>query len=90
MDLAREVSSKHPDIEIAVSSIVCRADDENLNSMIPTVNKTLQKFCRQNGWAFIDNSSLNSEHLNLSKLHLNRTGTTMLASHFISFIRGEE
>ena len=89
VDLVRDISVNHPNIDIAVSSIVSRADHQVLNAMIPTVNKTLQKFCRQNGWAFIDNSSLNSEHLNGSKLHLNKSGTALLAKHFISFLRGE-
>ena len=37
---------------------------------------------------FIDNSSLDKTSLNGSKLHLNAKGSAILASHFISFIKG--
>ena len=89
MDLARRVSFQQPDIEIAISSVVSRTDDGELDQMIPDVNKILQKFCRQNDWNFIDNSGINADHLNRSKLHLNKSGSALLARHFISFVRGE-
>ena len=90
VDLAREVSFQQPDIEMcAISSVVSRTDDGELDQMIPDVNKILQKFCRQNDWNFIDNSGINSDHLNRSKLHLNKSGSALLARHFISFVRGE-
>ena len=89
VDLARGVSFQQPDIEIAISSVVSRTDDGELDQMIPDVNKILQKFCRQNDWNFIDNSGINADHLNRSKLHLNKSGSALLARHFISFVRGE-
>ena len=88
--LVQEIKSDHPDIDIAVSGIVCRSDNEDLRKIIPFVNKTIQKFCHQNEWSFIDNSTLNHEHLNRSKLHLTKIGTSLLAKHFISFIRGDQ
>jgi hypothetical protein len=39
-------------------------------------------------FSYIDNSKIDNTCLNKSKLHLNDKGTSLLAVHFIKFVRG--
>jgi hypothetical protein len=39
-------------------------------------------------FSYIDNSNIGNTCLNKSKLHLNDKGTSLLAVHFIKFVRG--
>ena len=56
---------------------------------VKEVNKILRKFCRQNEWGFIDHNNITTDqHLNRSRLHLNRSGTSLLSQNFISYING--
>ena len=85
VDLAREVDQEG--VSPAISSLTTRADDSELAKRVTEVNKILRKFCRQNNWGFIDHNNITAEkHLNRSRLHLNRVGTSLLSKNFYSFI----
>ena len=87
IDLATMASSKSS-AKIALSSLVCRSDDEALACKISGVNKILEESCRQNSWGFVDHSNiLGNYHLNRSGLHLNKSGTSRLARNFTNYLR---
>ena len=87
IDLATMASSKSS-AKIALSSLVCRSDDEALACKISGVNKILEEACRQNSWRFVDHSKiLGNYHLNRSGLHLNKSGTSRLARNFTNYLR---
>ena len=70
---------------IVVSGLVPRGDD--LNEKVESVNIILQRMCNQRNLGFIDNSNINpGRHLNMSKLHLNVTGTNELQKNLQSII----
>ena len=60
------------------------------------MNKILKHKCMQNiGMSFIDNSSLDGTYLNGSNIHLNtgyirNKGSTILATKFIKYLRGNK
>ena len=84
IDLATMVSRESP-AKVALSSLVCRSDDEALAYKIAEVNTTLKDCCTRKSWGFIDHSNISlSNHLNRSGLHLNKSGT---ARNFINYLR---
>ena len=81
------VKQRFPNSKIGISGITMR-QDVDLASKIFKVNEKIKSMTPKYDVTFIDNSSLNKTSLNGSKLHLNAKGSAILASHFISFIRG--
>ena len=74
-------------ISVAISGLTARADDNELDKRVKEVNKILKKFCRQNKWGFIDHNNITTDqHLNRSRLHLKRSGTSLLSHNFTSYI----
>ena len=88
-ELAKEIKSKCPQTKLAISSIIKRDDDKSLNSKIDKLNSGLQSMCQSNNFDFISNDNIGVEHLNNSKLHLNKKGSALLASNFRRYIRRE-
>ena len=77
-------------ISVAISSLTTRADDNELAKRVKEVDKILRKFCRQNKWGFIDHNNITTDqHLNRSRLHLNRSGTSLLSQNFNSYINDQ-
>lgn len=86
VDLATNVVSQS--VKVSISAIVCRSDDNVLARKALGVNKIIKRFANQNGWSFIDHSSITpEEHLNRSGLHLNAKGTAQLAMDFNAHIK---
>ena len=85
VDIGRMVD--HEGISVAISSLTARADDNELDKRVKEVNKILKKVCHENKWGFIDHNNITTDqHLNRSRLHLNRSGTSLLSHNFISYI----
>ena len=87
VDIGRMVDQEG--ISVTISSLTPRADDNELAKRVKEVNKILRKFCRQNQWGFIDHNNITYLHLKRSRLHLNRSGTSLLSQNFISYINGQ-
>ena len=72
-------------ITALVSGIVGRGD--RWNEKACRVNEYLTHLCSQRNIGFIDNSNIDPrEHLNNSKLHLNRYGSSILTSNFLDYL----
>lgn len=66
---------------VIVSSITSR--DDKHHDKVAEVNSTLKVMCQERNIGYIDNSNILPKlHLNRSKLHLNRKGSSMLARNF--------
>ncbi|CAH3033687.1 unnamed protein product, partial [Porites lobata] len=72
--LADSIKAEHLSIDVAVSSIIFRSDDQSLNSKIDEVNRRLSSFSQSKNWVFINNSNIKEDSLNRSGLNLNRKG----------------
>ena len=82
VELANNIKKQHCTAEIAISSIIHRADDISLNSKIDQVNESLMKMCSNNDLDFICNDNIKLDCLNVGGLHLNVKGTINLAANF--------
>ena len=56
----RVIEQQLPDTKLGVSSLI-RNNDQVLNNKLTAVNKSLTRFCKSNGWEFIDNSNIGSD-----------------------------
>ncbi len=66
---------------VFVSGLVVRGD--RWNTKVCDINCILKRRCQEENLKFIDNSNINSTHLNRSLLHLNPEGTRVLANNFL-------
>ena len=63
------------------SSVVARGDINKEENIVSTNNR-IEKYCKGNEFFFIDDNNIDASCLNKNKLHLNRKGTSYLASNF--------
>ena len=84
--LTETISKSLPYTELAISSLITRSDDETMKNKVCQVNTELKQLCQQKNWKFIDNANITVNELNRSKIHLNKTGTKILATNFSKYI----
>ena len=64
-----------------MSSIIHRSDHD-FEGKINETNRKLENLCKGKGMIFINNSNIDSTCLNRSKLHLNKSWTSLLIKSF--------
>ena len=74
----------HKKLQVVITSLIKRYDQGG-NEDIKSINKNIQSLCTSKGLSFIDNSNIGKLCLNMSKLHLNRTGSSFLPNNFKKF-----
>ena len=84
--LELKVKDKFPNSRIGISGIIYR-EDINVYSKRNEINEMVKLMAEDNNTTYIDNSVIDSSGLNGSKLHLNVKGSSLLAVHFIKFLR---
>ena len=83
LSVKRLVNKLSPRTEIIISSLTTRTDRMELHQKAKEVNNILFS----HNLNIVDNSNVNSHHLNTSKLHLNKSGDATLAYNFRMKIR---
>ena len=68
-------------IKIALSSIIHRSDHD-FEDKVNEANRKLENLCKCKGMIFVNNSNIDSTCLNRSKLHLNKSGSSLLINNF--------
>ena len=67
---------------VSISGITVRKDKHQ--NKVQEINDQLRDLCQANNINFIDHSkSIKSQHLNKSRLHLTRRGTSILSTTFV-------
>ena len=87
INLATKVKNKFPNAKVGVSGLTYR-EDVSVNPIRVEVNEKLKNLSVIHEFSYIDNSKIDNTCWNKSKLHLNDKGTSLLAVHFIKFVRG--
>ena len=83
IDLASTLKSDS--CSVAISSITVRNDKHR--NKVAQVNRSLKRLCQKNNFELINHENTNTErHLNGSRLHLNKRGTTILSNNFTEAI----
>ena len=68
-------------IKKALSSVIHRSDHD-LEDKVKETNRKLENLCEDKGIIFINNSKVDSTCLNRSKLHLDKSGNSLLIKIF--------
>ena len=75
-------SLKNDSHDVSISSIVVRND--KFKEKAAQVNENLERLCAERNIYFINHAkNILPQHLNKSKLHLNRKGSSILTSNFV-------
>ena len=86
-NLGTQIVQDSPATSIVISSILPRRDKPELSKKVIEANKLLKAFCDQNNWEFMNHTTtIDSSSLNMRGLHLNRKGTTTIASNISNCI----
>ena len=80
------LSAKSESCDVSISNIVVRKDRHQ--NKCQEVNDHLKEMCREKNINLIDHSkTIRTQHLNKSRLHLTKKGTSILSSTFIREIK---
>ena len=82
LELATNIKTENDDV--IISGITTRNDQYNEKGK--KVNNLLKSKCVTFSFVFVDNLNIKSKHLNGSGLHLNYSGTVMLANNLLKAI----
>ena len=74
------------EVQIAFSGVIHR-DDQDFEEEIKEINRKLENLCKGKGIKFINNNNIDGSCLSRSKLHLNKSGTTLLVKNFSQAFR---
>ena len=75
-------SLKNDSHDVSISSIVVRND--KFKEKAAQVNENLERLCAERNIYFVNHAkNILPQHLNKSKLHLNRKGSSILTSNFV-------
>ncbi|RUA05524.1 MAG: hypothetical protein DSY43_04440, partial [Gammaproteobacteria bacterium] len=84
INIARQIEEESPTTSISISGLIVRKADGNNSTA--TTNNYLTQACRKFHWNFINNDNITLDHLNRGGLHLIKSGSSLLAKNFKSFI----
>ena len=85
IELAQNINKQNQNTGVIISSLIARGDE--LNTKVIETNRLLEKACNERNIGFINNNNIDrSSHLNKSRLHLNRNGSSVLAENFKHFM----
>jgi hypothetical protein len=80
IDLARHIEDTYPQVNVSISELTVRCDNDDLDKSTHEVNKKIKKYCKQSGRTLIKHKDIDLTCLNKSKLHLNKKGVAILAN----------
>ena len=70
--------------EVIISSITAKKSLK-LTSIIREINDAVESFCETENFYFIRNDDITIEHLEEDGVHLNDSGTDILAGNFVDY-----
>ena len=74
---------------IIISSFIIRSDNPEFANKVKQTNVALKLKCEENNWSFIDNSNINSLHLNRRGLHLIHEGSALLQANIANILTSQ-
>ena len=86
VNLVAQVKEDSPNTAIGVSAILVRSDNNDLAVKALQVNVILNEYCLRNNIPFLNNTNIDTTHLNYKGLHLNKQGTSVLQQNLSVFV----
>ena len=85
--MATQVQQDFPSTHLAISPLLPRSDNLELNDKIKEANKILNSFCSSRGLTLLHITNIDLTCLNRRGVHLNRKGSTFLTNSYADFLR---
>ena len=85
-NITKYMKQHHPTTRLTFSSVIVRKDRPILVERIRRMNEKLEKHCEAEGVGYIDNSNITDTSLDVSKVHLNKKGSSLLANNILAHI----
>lgn len=80
------INSESPTTKVAISELICRNDKQENADKVIKVNKQIAKLCLKHRWDHIKHENITATQLNPYGIHLNKSGTSLLAKNYIEYI----
>ncbi len=77
------VQTESPKTDIVISLCTRKNDRPGLNNKVTKCNEFLRKICERNNLHCIDNNNIDESCFGMKRLHLNRKGSSYLASNWL-------
>ena len=86
--VASKIRKKHPHTKLVISSLTMRRDKQMKDPVgkVNELNKNLVNFCVDHNLDLIKHNNIKEDNLSPRKLHLNKSGSSILAKNFLNFI----
>ena len=85
--VAHQFKQESKKTRIIISSLITRSDNPEFASKVKETNVALKLKCKENNSSFIDNSNINSLHLNRRGLHLTHKGSALLQANIGNILK---
>ena len=72
--------------DFAISSVLIKKKNRNLNVLVRRVNDLLYDLCAKSGFGFTSNEMITTDYLWKDGIHQLDLGTNILSSNFIEFV----
>ena len=69
---------------MAITELIHRDDKPEYAEKVNQVSKQISKLCQQHNWDHIKHANIQDKHLNPYRVHLNKSGTAVLAKNLLS------
>ena len=73
------IKDESSNTKLIISTLTTRNDRDDIENVVTKSNDVICSFFRRHDINVVDNNNIESQHLGLKKLHLNRKGTSLLA-----------
>ena len=87
INMVSQVQQDFPSTRLAISPLLPRSDNLELNDKIKEANKILNSFCSSRGLTSLHITNIDLTCLNRRGVHLNRKGSALLANCYTDFLR---
>ena len=82
-DNCNVIKQDSPNTKIALSTLVIRANKPDSKAKVQKVNKELTELCEYKAYDLIKHENIEARHMNPYGIHLNRHGSSVMASNFL-------
>ena len=85
--LCDEIYNFNPKIDITLSQIITRTDSPGINEKVAQLNNLLKGLCEARNLGIISHENIDERGLDIFGLHLNRSGSGIMARNLINCIQ---
>ena len=85
--IINKVKKQSSHTKLAISSILTRKDVNGYDRKVVELNSKLKVLCDANLIDFISHDNISEKFLGVKKLHLSKSGTSLLAGNFIQYMK---